>query len=320
MIIYSKQNKANVPDITRVEQAIKRFIENESDIQKTKRTVSNTVFNIEGPCKFDESLGLEIFDETKEELGLQKHVENVQFMKEFVITEEMLNDCDYNIATEAKRRAEYFTRNYYKALNKIAEAALINGEQTEMYYNSEKLDISLKNGEPLFFASHMWGEADKRCGKQSNYFYGPFFDSDEELEKAIIMLCNKLKKMKAETGEPLGYVADTIIIPCNQPKLHELVLSVCCRDYLRHFMIVVLPNWYTEKPRMMIMSSEANQNLGGNVLFNRVPLVVTNWVDSHTGNYIWSGRCRFGVGFGSYKHILLAVDSKEKINSATPID
>lgn len=320
MIIYSKQNKDNVPDITRVEQAIKCFIENESDIQKTKRTVCNTVFNIEGPCKFDESLGLEISDEPKEKLGLQKHSENVQFMKEFVITEEMLNDCNYNIATEAKRRAEYFTRKYYKALNKIAEAALINGEQTEMYYNGENLDISLKNGEPLFFASHKWGESGKCYGEQSNYFYGTFFDSDEELEKTIRMLCKKLKKMKAETGEPLGYVADTIIIPCNQPKLHETVLSVCCHDGLRHFMIVVLPNWYTEKPRMMIMSSEANQNLGGNVLFNRVPLVVTNWVDSHTGNYIWSGRCRFGVGFGSYKHILLAVDSKEKINGATPID
>ena len=87
--------------------------------------------------------------------------------------------------------------------------------------------------------------------------------------------------MKAETGESLRYVADTIIIPCNQPKLHETLLSVCCHDGLRHFMIVVMPNWYTERPRMMIMSSEANKDLGGNVLFNRVPLTVTNWVDNH---------------------------------------
>jgi hypothetical protein len=39
-------------------------------------------------------------------------------------------------------------------------------------------------------------------------------------------------------------------------------------------------------------------------------------VDHHTGNYIWGGRCRFGVGFGTYKHILLAVDSATAVEGA----
>ena len=194
MIIYSRQNKGEASGIARAEHAVRIIIENESDIQKTKRTICNTVFNIEGPRKFGEGLGLEAFDEPAEKSGLQKYSENVQFMKEFVITKEMLNDCDYNIATDAKRRAECFTRAYYKARNKLAEAALINGEQTEMYYNGEKLDISLKYGEPLFFGAHEWGEDGGRYGTQSNYFSGDFFDSDEELKKGIIMLCNKLKK------------------------------------------------------------------------------------------------------------------------------
>ena len=51
------------------------------------------------------------------------------------------------------------------------------------------------------------------------------------------------------------------------------------------------------------MSSEANKNLAGNMFFNRVPLNITPWVDNHTANHIWTGRCRFGVGFGSWKHI-----------------
>jgi hypothetical protein len=66
----------------------------------------------------------------------------------------------------------------------------------------------------------------------------------------------------------------------------------------------------------MIMSGEANRNLSGNMFFNRVPLTVTSWVDHHTGNYVWGGRCRFGVGFGTYKHILLAVDSATAVNGA----
>ena len=69
----------------------------------------------------------------------------------------------------------------------------------------------------------------------------------------------------------------------------------------------------------MIMSSEANKNLSGNMFFNRVPLTVSNWVDNHTGNYIWNGRCRFGVGFGTYKHIMLAVDSKSAVEGATSL-
>ena len=78
-----------------------------------------------------------------------------------------------------------------------------------------------------------------------------------------------------------------------------------------------MPTWQPADNRVMIMSSEANKNLAGNMFFNRVPLTVSNWVDNHTGNYIWNGRCRFGVGFGSYKHILLAVDSEEAVSGAS---
>ena len=76
--------------------------------------------------------------------------------------------------------------------------------------------------------------------------------------------------------------------------------------------VVVLPDWTTADDRMMVMSSEANKNLAGNMFFNRVPLTVSSWVDHHTGNYVWNGRCRFGIGFGSYKHILLAIDSETR--------
>jgi hypothetical protein len=196
----------------------------------------------------------------------------------------------------------------------------MNGEKTEMYFNGEKQDISLPGGEPLFSGAHKWGNEEDLCGTQSNYLQGALLNSEEEFEDALKKLCDKLKKMKAEDGYSLGYVADTIIIPCNQSKLHETVLRVCYKDKFRHFMIVVLPEWRTDEPRLMVMSSEANQNLGGNILFNRVPLTVSHWVDSHTGNYIWNGRCRFGVGFGSYKHILLAVDSEAETDGATPIE
>ena len=64
------------------------------------------------------------------------------------------------------------------------------------------------------------------------------------------------------------------------------------------------------------MSSEANRELNGNMFFNRVPLSVSSFVDHHTGNYTWCGRCRFGVGFGSYKHAIMLVDTEEEIDDA----
>ena len=137
--------------------------------------------------------------------------------------------------------------------------------------------------------------------------------------------------MKDENGESLGYTADTLILPGNRPAAEMIAKKVCGSEgalgngyndinlQYGNWNVVVLPNWQTTDDRVMIMSSEANKNLSGNMFFNRVPLSVSNWVDHHTGNYLWSGRCRFGVGFGSYKHILLAVDSATAVDGATKL-
>jgi hypothetical protein len=150
-------------------------------------------------------------------------------------------------------------------------------------------------------------------------------------EEALAELSVRLRNMKDENGEPLGYTADTIILPGNRPAAEMIAKKVCgsegalgngYNDINLHFgnwNVVIMPGWQTEDDRCMIMSSEANRNLAGNLFFNRVPLTVTNWVDNHTGNYIWNGRCRFGVGFGTYKHILLAVDSASAVAGATQL-
>ena len=137
--------------------------------------------------------------------------------------------------------------------------------------------------------------------------------------------------MKDENGEPLGYTADTLILPGNRPMVEIIAKKVCgsvsalgngFNDINLHFgnwNIIVLPTWSSTTDSCMIMSSEANKNLSGNMFFNRVPLTVSNWVDHHTGNYIWNGRCRFGIGFGSYKHILFATDSATSVSGATKL-
>ena len=198
-----------------------------------------------------------------------------------------------------------------------------------MSFAGAGVDLTAPDNQPLFSRSHVYG---KLNNTQSNYLYGDIFKTGvdinrkyapEVFEEALSKLAVRMRNMKDENGEPLGYTADTIIVPGNNPRVETMVKKACgspgalgngYNDVNLHYgnwNVIVLPGWTPDDDRIMVMSSEANKSLSGNMFFNRVPLTVSNWQDNHTGNYIWNGRCRFGVGFGSYKHIILAVDSQQ---------
>ena len=352
MIIYSKNSNVNNAAFGKIQLPIKMVIENESDILSKKGGIRDWLFNVEKSNKFGESIVMQnefgVFKSVAEGSGAEsdtvsetgtKFIEHVQYMKEFVVTAEMVEDCNYGLAIDAKRRAENFTRAYYKTMNKLCEAALINATDNSCTFAGATIDLRTADEKPLFSSSHSWGNAIGASGTQSNAFYGDIFATGADtrtlsttaFEESLAELSVKLRNMKDENGEVLGYTADTIVIPGNKPKIEQIVKKVCgsegalgngYNDINLHFgnwNVIILPDWQPEDNRIMIMSSEANKNLSGNMFFNRIPLTVSNWVDNHTGNYYWNGRCRFGVGFGSYKHILLAVDSASAVENATQL-
>lgn len=341
MIIYSKSSSLIPSAIGNLETPIKMIIEHESDLLTKKGGVCDYLFNVEKSNKFGETIiGQNDFDIFKAAAEgdpaeqdcitdtYKKFIEHIQFMKEFVITAEMMEDAGYGIASDAKRRAENFARSYYKTINKICETALSSATNDTVDIAGTCIDLCTSDDLPLFNSSHKWGSTKTPSGKtgtQSNFFCGNIFGSTgapstAAFEEVLSECAMKLRAMKDENGDPLGYTADTIILPGNRPALESTVKKVCgslgslgngYNDINLHFgnwNVVVLPNWQTQDNRFMIMSSDANKNLAGNMFFNRVPLTVTNWVDHHTGNYIWNGRCRFGVGFGTYKHIILVAN------------
>ena len=351
MIVYSKSTGLNPAAIGKLETPIKMIIEHESDILTKKGGICDLLFNVEKSSRFGETIvgGNEfgVFRAAEEGSGAEsdsvietysKFIEHIQFMKEFIITAEMMEDANYGIAQDAKRRAENFTRAYYKTMNKICEYALINGTQKSGTFAKASLDLTAPDGKPLFSATHKWGSEYAASGTQSNYYAGDIFScgigidrviSAQVFEEKLYTLAGKLRSMKDENGEPLGYTADTLILPGNYPDGEALAKKICgstgtvgngYNDINLHYgnwNIIVLPGWQPSEKSIMIMSSEANKNLCGNMFFNRIPLTVTNWVDNHTGNYIWNGRCRFGVGFGTYKHIILAVDVENGLDDAS---
>ncbi len=349
MIVYSKSSGFANAAIGRLETPIKMIIEHESDLLTKKGGICSWLFNIEKSRRFGETIigqnEFDVFRAVAEGGGAEndtinetyrKFIEHIQYMKEFTITAEMMEDSNYGVAQDAKRRAENFTRAYYKTINKICELALINATERQMVRYGATIDLTTGDNKPLFSNSHFYGP---NKDLQSNYMNGDVFthlsSSGERIseckifEEALSKLSIIFRNMKDENGEPLGYTPDTIIIPGNRPTVETIVKKVCGSEgtlgspnndinlHYNNWNIVILPNWQSEDDRIMLMSSEANKNLSGNMFFNRVPLSISNWVDNHTGNYIWNGRCRFGVGFGTYKHILLAVDSASTVTEAT---
>ncbi len=329
-IIYSKSAGVNNAQIGKLETPLKIVIEHESDLLTKQGGIRDWLFNVEKSNKFAETIvGGNEFDTFKataeggkaELDGMQetfkKYIEHIQFMKEFIITAEMMEDANYGVAADAKRRAENFTRAYYKTQHKICSAALANAadELKSMTFSNALVDLTVQHDEALFATNHKVGVTGK---EQSNIFSSANFTSADAIEESIAEASVEFRNMKDENGEPLGYIADTIILPGNVAKTEHLFKKVfgteqanggSSSNYINtqygNWNIVVLPTWQTTEEKAIIMSSEANKHLSGNMFFNRIPLTINNWVDNSSGNYHWAGRCRFGVGFGSYKHIML---------------
>ena len=347
MVIYCKNDGAHFAAIGRIETPIKMIIERESNILDQKGGICDWLFNVEKSNRFAETIVSQgdfgIFMSTSEGEDANqdsfienpgKYIEHIQFTKEFVITAEMMEDAVNGIATDAKRRAESFTRAYYRTRNKICETALAKGNEYSANFGGTTLNLTTWDDLPLFHNSHSCGSM-----PQSNYFWGNFTTSASDSTKldaprfaeVLYMLSHELRSMKGDNGEILGYTADTIILPGNRPKLEAMVKAVCGSEtspfttdnninlHYGNWNIIVLPSWTTTRDEFMLMSSEANKNICGNMFFNRIPLSIDNWIDHRSGNYIWTGRCRFGVGFGNYKHILRAINSSDEIEDATEL-
>ncbi len=334
----------NDPMFGKFEHPIKALIENESNLCEKNKTILDVLFNVEKSNRYAETImgesDFDTFMAKEEGQGAEndsvektydKTIEHIEFAKEFTITRKMADDAKFGIGANMKSKPKKFVRAYYKTRIKLAAQALINATGTSMVFNRATVDLTAPDKLPLFHKSHTY-KTDKMKGKtQCNYFYGSISTDAATFEKALAKLANKMRNFKDENGETLGYTADTLIIPCNRPDLEMMAKRVIGSerttgsDYndintqYGNWTLVVLDGWETEGDEIMVMSSEANENLLGNMFYNRVPLDITSDVDKHTRNYFWNGYCRFGVGFGAWKHILRCVNSETAVTNANAL-
>ena len=331
MILFSKSSGTVNAQIGKLETPIKMAIEHESDKCIKNDKIRKTLFNVLKSNKFGETIvgqtEFEVFKAAMEGAGAEndtieetykKFIEHIQYMKEFTITAEMMEDANYGLAASGKLRAENFTRAYYKTMTQVCTKALINGTGKSFKYANATVDTTVFDGLPLFHKAHKLTASKAKNKTQCNRFCAAGLEDPATILSVLGQLAVKMRNFTNEQGdEQLGYIADIIILPGNQAK-EEMAFKTALGSertagsnvndtniQFGNWSIIVLPEWQADKPEFMIMSSEANKQLQGNLFYDRVPLTINNWVDHHTGNYIWNGRCRFGVGFGTYKHIML---------------
>ena len=342
--VYSAMGGKNDPLFGKFEAPIKALIADESNICKKNKTILDVLFNVETSNRYAETImGESDFGtfQSKEEGDAAAHdtvqktfdkiIEHVEFGKEFTITRKMADDAKFGMGANMKNAPRRFMRAYYKTRVKLAAEALIHGTEKTMTFNGATVDLTVGDKLALFSNAHTYFTDEMKGQTQSNYFYGDLTSSSEAFEIALATLANKMRNFKDERGETLGYTADILIIPCNRPGLEMMAKKIIGSERTTgtnhndintqygNWTLVVLDGWETTDDRFMVMSSEANANLLGNMFFNRVKLDITSDIDKHTRDYFWNGYCRFGVGFSTWKHILLAVDSDAAVSGATAI-
>lgn len=341
-IVYSAGIEANEPMFGKFIHPIKALIEDESNQCEKNKSILDVLFNVEKSNRYAETvMGESDFDTfmAKEEGAAaefdtvqktyDKTITHIEFAKEFEITRKMAADAKFGIGANIKQKPKKFVRAYYKTRIKAAAQALIHGTAASMTFNGSTVDLTTGDGKPLFSNAHTYA-TDKVSGTQTNYFYGDLTTDSATFEESLAIAANKLRNFKDENGETMGYVADVLVIPCNRPRLEMMAKRICGSERTTgshnndintqygNWTLVVLDGWETNDDRFMVMSSEANENLLGNMFFNREALDITYDVDKHTRNMFWNGYCRFGVGFTTWKHIALCVDA-ESLSGATAL-
>ncbi len=342
--IYSAGSGANDPMFGKFEHPIKMLIEDESNQCEKNKAALDLLFNIEKSNRYAETVmgesGFGTFQAKGEGQGAEndsvektfdKTIEHIEFAKEFTITRKMYDDAKFGMGTNMKKKPRAFVQAYYRTRNELGCQALIHGTASSMVYNKGKVDLTVGDGLSLFNSGHKYF-TDKMKGKtQSNFFWGDLTSDGEALEIGLMKGANIIRNFKTETGETMGYTADTIIVPCNRPVLEMMVKKMVGSERTTgtnyndintqygNWTIVVLDGWETTDDRFMLMSSAANRELSANMFYNRRPLDIRYGIDDHTRNMYWNGYCRMGVGFTNWKHIGLFVNASSAVTGATAL-
>lgn len=323
MAMIFSQNSGLNDDFWKVEGQVVKSIMQDTDTEKTEydKLVSGLA-NEEKSKKYAEkttgltsigSFGIVDEGDVPEADEIQetfpKLIVHTQFMKEIACTQQMKEDGDINIM---KTMGRNLVLGYKRTRAELVTNAIAT-EGKEFSMGTRKLDKTTGDGEALFSTAHKGVKAG--VAAQSNVFTNSFGSDSTMLRR----LANIGRNFKNDSGIVQGYTFDTIIIPGNCYELEDTISRIIRSDLIVGsnnndvntqkglWKLIVLPTWQAAEGKnpYIIMSSEANKELRGTVLFDRTVLDVRNWVDDHSRNLLWNGRARMSCGFNNWRHMIL---------------
>ena len=283
----------------------------------------NSVFNVKKSKRFGEkATGVTEFgnfeivgegaDGVQDELqeGFAKLIEHKQFIKTFICTAEMAEDSQIDVM---KTKAANFVRSYKRSRAQYASNALTAEGDAFVYGKVSDLDRTTGDAKALFATDHpgkLGGVA-----AQSNVFTNAFGTDTAMLNR----LANIGRNFLNESGHVMGYTYDTIVIPGNCPELEDTIRRIIRSDLTVGsnlndantqkglWKLVIDHLWTVEegKAPYILMSSQANKELMGNVFYDRIPLTMKDDVNVKSHNLEWSGRARFSAGFYNWRHVIM---------------
>lgn len=320
-IIFAKGSGLN-DDLWKANGTVIKSFLKDTDTEKSKDDeLVSALFNEKKSDKFAEkSAGItefanfEIVNEGDKGVqdsiqeGFSKMIEHKQFIKTFACTAEMNEDGDIDAM---KEQAANFIRSYKRTRAQYASDAL-TAEGASFMFGKNKLDKTTGDGLGLFSTAHK-----TKVGEivQSNVFTNAFGTDAKVLNRLAI----EGRNFKNDSGNIMGYTYDTIIIPSNCPDLEDTVKKIIGSDgevgtnnndintQRGKWKLIVDHRWEAKSGTApyIIMSSEANTNLRGNMFYDRVPLTVRDQIDNATWNLEFSGRARMSAGFFNWRQVIL---------------
>lgn len=250
--------------------------------------------------------GNAVLDDMQETFA--KLITHEELMKKMTITRTMVEDSEVDMI---KQKAKNFVKAYKRSRAQYATNLLVTEGATASYGGVATLDKTTGDGKALFAVDH---PAKKNSLlTQSNVYTDAFSQAN------LIALANTLRNFKNDSGNVMGYTADTIIIPGDCPALEEQVKRVIRSELIPGssnndintqkglWKLVVNPLWVhtAGTAPYIIMSSEANEELMGNVFFDRTALEVKEDTDINTFNATYAGRFRMSAGFWNWRHMIM---------------
>lgn len=250
--------------------------------------------------------GKAVLDDLQE--TFPKLVEHEELMKKLVVTKTMTEDSQVNMV---KQKTKNFVKSYKRSRAQFATNMLCVEGATATFGGKSDLDRTTGDGKALFAIDHPGIKAGVPV--QSNVFTNAFSP------EILVRLAGIMRNFRNDSGNKMGYTANKIIIPGDCWQLEETIRKII-RSELQPgtnnndintqkdlWELVVNPLWEHDAGTnpYIIMSDEANEELMGNMFFDRTDLQMKENVDIDTHNLEYSGRFRMGGGFFNWRHVIM---------------